>query len=308
MQSRISEDNPALEALENLGEAGLTPDMVRNFDAQTIQYIYHDVLPYAIQRKDVKLVRLIEQVLAKHGWAKPNHVSGYWEPMDVPRNELQVRELFAHKLPEYGYQLVGSHVEFPDWLLVDTQGNFIYTEVEHRSYTFSVHGHDPTACDLIACWEHDWPQAPLPVLEFFSGQIIQPANPTVPAPNKQKAQVNFSTALSRHTSQKQRRESLVATEETLRRYKELQAQGVGYTEAVKLLAIEEGISREGIRARLRKSGLRGTRSNSMRREQVLSRLEGLVLDGMQRKEAIKQVAKEFDVALGTVYSHISRSK
>jgi len=28
--------------------------------------------------------------------------------------------------------------------------------------------HDPAACDLIVCWEHNWPECPLEVIELRS--------------------------------------------------------------------------------------------------------------------------------------------
>ena len=28
------------------------------------------------------------------------------------------------------------------------------------------HGHDPTKCNLIVCWQHNWPKCPLEVVEL----------------------------------------------------------------------------------------------------------------------------------------------
>lgn len=41
-------------------------------------------------------------------------------------------------------------------------------EVEYRSRSFRKHRHDAARCDLVVCWEHDWPQCPLKVLELKS--------------------------------------------------------------------------------------------------------------------------------------------
>ena len=41
-------------------------------------------------------------------------------------------------------------------------------EFEYLSSNFLDHGHDPAGCDMIACWEHDWPECPLEVLELRS--------------------------------------------------------------------------------------------------------------------------------------------
>ncbi|MFM9994508.1 MAG: hypothetical protein ACKVU4_01770 [Phycisphaerales bacterium] len=40
----------------------------------------------------------------------------------------------------------------------------IRVEFELRSSNFRTHRHDPAGCDLIVCWEHDWPQCPVEVL------------------------------------------------------------------------------------------------------------------------------------------------
>ena len=39
-------------------------------------------------------------------------------------------------------------------------------EFEHESRNFKTHGHDPQGCDLIVCWEHNWPECPLEVIEL----------------------------------------------------------------------------------------------------------------------------------------------
>ncbi|MBD3351570.1 MAG: hypothetical protein GF364_08790 [Candidatus Lokiarchaeota archaeon] len=39
-------------------------------------------------------------------------------------------------------------------------------EFEYVSSNFQQHGHDPHQCDLIVCWEHDWKDCPLEVLEL----------------------------------------------------------------------------------------------------------------------------------------------
>jgi hypothetical protein len=39
-------------------------------------------------------------------------------------------------------------------------------EFEFTSKAFLGHRHDPDKCDMIVCWEHDWPGAPLEVIEL----------------------------------------------------------------------------------------------------------------------------------------------
>ena len=37
-------------------------------------------------------------------------------------------------------------------------------EFECRSRSFLYHGYDAAACDVIVCWQHDWPDRPVEVL------------------------------------------------------------------------------------------------------------------------------------------------
>jgi hypothetical protein len=37
-------------------------------------------------------------------------------------------------------------------------------ELEQYSRNFVTHLHDPNKCDLIVCWEHNWPECPLEVI------------------------------------------------------------------------------------------------------------------------------------------------
>jgi hypothetical protein len=39
-------------------------------------------------------------------------------------------------------------------------------EFEFESKSFVWHGHDAKECDLIVCWENNWPECPLEVVEL----------------------------------------------------------------------------------------------------------------------------------------------
>jgi hypothetical protein len=41
-------------------------------------------------------------------------------------------------------------------------------EFEFSSRNFLVHGHDLAGYDLIVCWEHNWPECPLEIVELRS--------------------------------------------------------------------------------------------------------------------------------------------
>ena len=39
-------------------------------------------------------------------------------------------------------------------------------EFEFESRNFMHHFHNPEECDLIVCWEHNWTESPLEVVEL----------------------------------------------------------------------------------------------------------------------------------------------
>ena len=42
----------------------------------------------------------------------------------------------------------------------------IWIEFEYESRNFMKHMHDVKGCDLIVCWEHNWPDCPIEVIEL----------------------------------------------------------------------------------------------------------------------------------------------
>jgi hypothetical protein len=93
--------------------------------------------------------------------------------MFVPKNEIGVRELFAQRCQTLGYRILDSQRGFPDYVLLDPQGQRLRAEAEFASENFILHGHDSTACDLIICWRHTQAMG-VPVLELASEQIYLP--------------------------------------------------------------------------------------------------------------------------------------
>jgi hypothetical protein len=41
-------------------------------------------------------------------------------------------------------------------------------EFEYQSRNFMKHMHDVKGCDVIVCWEHNWPECPIEVIELKS--------------------------------------------------------------------------------------------------------------------------------------------
>lgn len=101
-------------------------------------------------------------------------VLGFRNILHAPSCESGVILLFGAVAGELGFVIERVGIAFPDCeakRLVPGHAEAlerVRIEFEHRSKSFRSHGHDEAACDLIVCWEHDWPECPLPVLELKS--------------------------------------------------------------------------------------------------------------------------------------------
>lgn len=102
----------------------------------------------------------------------------YGEPIDfrglrhAPINEQGVVYLFGMVSRELGFYIESVQVGFPD-----CEGKYLYDrrrnlwakariEFEFRASNFLQHGHDPNLCDFIVCWENDWPDCPINVIDL----------------------------------------------------------------------------------------------------------------------------------------------
>jgi len=91
----------------------------------------------------------------------------------VPRNELNVREVFAQRAARLGYRILESRTAYPDYVLGYGPTRLL-AEAEYRTSDFLRHRHDIARCDLIVVWEHDLPYMPVPVLELKTGETHRP--------------------------------------------------------------------------------------------------------------------------------------
>ena len=89
----------------------------------------------------------------------------------APLNEKGILLLFGHYMKKLGI----SHVEeirtdFPDAIAIRSAGNGRYQRVrigfEFNSSSFLGKGHNTNECDLIVCWNHDWNDCPIEVIEL----------------------------------------------------------------------------------------------------------------------------------------------
>jgi len=55
-------------------------------------------------------------------------------------------------------------------ILEDGRLQRVRIEFEYESKNFERHGHDPSACDVIVCWVHNWNDCPpnIQVIELKS--------------------------------------------------------------------------------------------------------------------------------------------
>jgi len=87
-----------------------------------------------------------------------------------PINEQGVILLFAALAYELDFRIEGIRSRFPDALLrrKNVKGRWVSckAEFEYKSSDFKTHGHGIKQCDLIICWEHDWKDCPIEVLNL----------------------------------------------------------------------------------------------------------------------------------------------
>jgi hypothetical protein len=96
----------------------------------------------------------------------------------APTNEAGVVYLFGALSERLGFLVLRVQTEFPDCeamrLVGENRMQLVRIEFEHESRNFLKHAHDPSGCDLIVCWEHNWPECPVDVLELKGAVIGQP--------------------------------------------------------------------------------------------------------------------------------------
>ncbi len=86
-----------------------------------------------------------------------------------PTNENGVIFLFGKVMEDLNMYIEEIKPGFPDCIGRRFTGKGwerVTIEFEYRSSSFKQHNHDPSGCDLIVCWEHDWPKCPVEVLEL----------------------------------------------------------------------------------------------------------------------------------------------
>jgi len=89
-----------------------------------------------------------------------------------PTSEHDVVQMFGAVADELGFEIVGNRSAFPDCEArrrgPGARETFMpcLIEYEFASSDFRRHGHPSVGCDLVVCWEHDWKECPIEVLEL----------------------------------------------------------------------------------------------------------------------------------------------
>jgi hypothetical protein len=88
----------------------------------------------------------------------------------APTNEMGVMVLFGADAKRLGFKILRLQAGCPDCeaMIEVAPGRWqrIRIEFEYESRNFLAHMHSLDDCDLIVCWEHNWQNCPVPVLEL----------------------------------------------------------------------------------------------------------------------------------------------
>lgn len=97
-----------------------------------------------------------------------------------PKNEQGVVAVFMMDAKDAGWDIVEIGIAFPDAVL-SKDGIQWRVEFEYRASNFIQHKHDARECDLIICWNNDYPDSPIPILSINSSswktESFQKADP-----------------------------------------------------------------------------------------------------------------------------------
>jgi hypothetical protein len=89
-----------------------------------------------------------------------------------PVNEMGVMVLFSMMAQQLGFVIESVQSAFPDCQakieVEPGRWQHFRIEFEYESRGFKLHGHDPSQCDMIVCWRHNWKNCPpnIQVLEL----------------------------------------------------------------------------------------------------------------------------------------------
>jgi len=103
----------------------------------------------------------------------------------APLNENGVIFLFGRVADDLHMYIEEIKPGFPDCVARRYTGKGwgrVRIEFEFISSNFKQHGHNPDECDIVVCWEHDWKDCPIEVIELKS-EILDMENRPVSKPS-----------------------------------------------------------------------------------------------------------------------------
>ena len=94
----------------------------------------------------------------------------------APTNENGVIYMFGTLAERLGFVVMKVQTEFPDCEALrhigDNRWQHVRIEFEYESRNFVKHMHDPKGCDVIVCWENNWKECPVEVIELKQIAVI----------------------------------------------------------------------------------------------------------------------------------------
>ena len=115
----------------------------------------------------------------------------------APINENGVVFLFGKVMEDLHMYVEEIKPGFPDCIARRFTGKGwerIRIEFEFRSSNFKLHKHDPKDCDIVVCWEHDWKDCPLEVIELHT-EIQDMKDFPIKKPGKSRDDEDFEKTL-----------------------------------------------------------------------------------------------------------------
>ena len=101
----------------------------------------------------------------------------------APVNEMGVVFLFGAMAEKLGFIVTWIGTAYPDVEafreVAPGRWQRVRVEIEFMSRNFLQHFHDPKECDLIVCWEHNWPDCPVEVIALKG--LFQSHSPQISA-------------------------------------------------------------------------------------------------------------------------------
>ena len=90
----------------------------------------------------------------------------------APTCEHDIVQMFGAVAHELGFEIIGNRSAFPDCearrkIKADREHyERCLIEYEFSSSDYKKHKHPLDGCDLIVCWQHNWKECPIEVLEL----------------------------------------------------------------------------------------------------------------------------------------------